>query len=476
MNAKVILTITSGACKGERFEFSQRETILVGRAHDCDINLPDDDILVSRRHFSLDVDPPRAALRDLGSRNGTYVNGVKYGGRQEDALPDQGAQYETVMVALKHNDLIRIGETTLRIEIEQPAVCASCRKNIPADEQASSRQPDGSYLCLRCLAEVPWVTGLYPPEVGPDALAKLMGLLEQRRKTSDHQAPEIPGYETLKLLGEGGMGRVYLLRETNTGYLVELRTLHPKLALIAGIKTRLDAEIEIMKALQHPNLVALCGEGVVDEMPYILVEYCELGSVDQLARKHAGVLSLAEASGIVLQTLSGLAYMHQHAYVHRDVKPQNIVLTGSDGDPVAKLSNYSLAKKIDTIIEDTVDGEFMGTVLFMSRDQVVKFNYCGPAADVWAMGATFYNLLTGKYPRDFVPNKDPILQVMQNPVVPVRRRDPSIPIPIAHVIDTALSEDPEQFYPDATAMLVSLERALGESAAGEEGEQPFWYD
>jgi serine/threonine protein kinase len=463
MNAKVILTITSGSRQGDSFDFSENTSFLVGRARDCRINLPDDDLLVSRHHFMLDINPPRVYLRDLGSRNGTYINGVKRSSRQNGDSPAEGAQPESAVVELKHLDIISIGETTLRVEIEQPVVCASCGEEITEDELAGVQQHEGESLCLRCLAKAPWLSEIGSPGADEeDGMVLLIRMLEQLRKPTD-QAPEIPGYKMIKLLGEGGMGKVFLLRNLKSGNKVALKIQHYRVAVQNYTKEKFQHEIDILKELRHPNLVELYEQGEADGRLYYLTEYFPLGSADQWAEKHGGVLSLDEAGPIVMQALNGLAFMHQQGYVHRDVKPQSILLKGSEDNPTAKLSNFDLAKKDEPPTMngyDEVDGVVSGTVPFMSRDQVRDYHYCGPTADVWSMGATFYNLLTGEFPRDFERRKEPIQQALKNPVVPVRQRDSSIPTAVAEVIDTALSDEKHNRYQDGSEMLFALTRAL----------------
>ncbi|MEA3440986.1 MAG: protein kinase, partial [Chloroflexota bacterium] len=162
----------------------------------------------------------------------------------------------------------------------------------------------------------------------------------------------------------------------------------------------------------------------------------------------------------------------------RDLKPQNILLTGSERKLIAKVTDYGLSKNFDKAGWSgmTMTGDVAGTVPFMPRDQVRNFKYAKPPVDVWSMGATFYNLLTGEFPRDFAPRKDPILQVLQNPVVPVRKRDSSIPKGVADVIDTALSDDVKNRYQDGGEMLAALEQALGDASPGNTGPERFWYD
>jgi serine/threonine-protein kinase len=474
MSSKIILTITAGVMRGKSFEISGHDTILVGRSRDCKINLPDDDPFVSRHHFIMEANPPQATLRDLGSKNGTYVNRVKHGGRELDETPEEGSQREYPVVELKDQDVIRIGDTSMRVQVEQPAVCASCGAEIPESERAEALQADSSHKCAECRKKPP-KTGDQPkkksepkikdkPPVKPDeedGMALLMRMLEQLRQPPD-QAPEIPGYETVKLLGEGGMGKVFLLRNMKSDKKVALKIMHARVAVNKDAKEKFQREIDNMNALKHPNLVELYEQGYADGTFYFLMEFCPLGDTAGWAKKRGGKLKLDEAGMIMLQSLKGLAFMHKKHYVHRDLKPQNILLAGSERKWIAKVTDYGMSKNFDQagMSGMTMTGDVAGTVPFMSRDQVRDFKYAEPPVDIWSMGATFYNLLTARFPRDFAPRKDPILQVLQNPIVPIRKRDSSIPKRVADVIDTSLSDNVKKRYQDASEMLAALEKVL----------------
>jgi serine/threonine protein kinase len=108
----------------------------------------------------------------------------------------------------------------------------------------------------------------------------------------------------------------------------------------------------------------------------------------------------------------------------------------------------------------TVTGQVAGTPGFMPREQVTNFKLVKPTCDVWSMGATFYNMLTGQFPRDFPHGRDKMQIVLQSPVVPIRKRDSNIPQRVAEVIDRALAEKPQERYQDAGEMLKALKAVL----------------
>jgi len=119
MSAKVRLQICKGKNAGRIFSFTEHDTFIFGRMADCHACMPDDN-QVSRHHFILEANPPQACLRDLGSLNGTWVNGTKCGAREKDESPEQGAKRRYPEVGLKDGDHIKVGQTELEVSIEQP--------------------------------------------------------------------------------------------------------------------------------------------------------------------------------------------------------------------------------------------------------------------------------------------------------------------------------------------------------------------
>jgi len=164
----------------------------------------------------------------------------------------------------------------------------------------------------------------------------------------------------------------------------------------------------------------------------------------------------------MVQTLEGLAYVHARSLVHRDIKPQNILLTGSQANRIAKIADYGLAKNFTMAgwSGHTVTGTFGGSFFYMPREQIFEFKYIYPNGDVWSMGATFYHMLTGQFPRQFNRGQDPLEAILQGPIIPIRQQDASLPKPVAEVIDRSLQNNPAERYQDAGAMLQALKNAL----------------
>ena len=294
----------------------------------------------------------------------------------------------------------------------------------------------------------------------------------------------VEGYEKVQRLGRGGMGEVWKVREKKTGKYFALKTMLPQMAVNEQAKTLFLREAKVSEQLDHKNVVRTYKSGCANGVFYILMDLCEGGSVDGLMAKHGGKLCLEQATLITLQVLDGLEYVHNvkvdvdikkglfnstkeveaHGLVHRDFKPGNIFLADNTDYPVAKVADFGMAKAFETagMSKVTKDGSAMGTPQFMPRQQAVNFRYSEPDVDVWAAAASYYNMLTGQFPRDFAPGKNPCMVLMTGGIVPIRQRDQSIPPKLAAVIDRALQEVPEIGYKSAATLRRDIIAALPE--------------
>lgn len=460
MPGKITLSVVEGAMQGKVFVFNQHDTFLFGRMDDCHICLQDD-TQISRHHCILEVSPPIARIRDLGSKNGTYINGKKYGGRARGESPEEAAKRQYEQVDLQHGDTVKLGQTKLLVKVEAAAGvqgherirCTRCSKDI-TDEVGPGQQ--GDFLCIDC-----------QDEIADDPALLLFALFKQiqREKEAEANGPSIhiPDYAVEKKLGAGGMGVVYRVRHTRNGSVAALKVMLSKVAVETKARERFKREINVTRGLKHDNVVGFIDSGAMGSVFYCLLEYCDGGSIAELMQKRGGKLSLPEAAPIMLDTLRGLAFIHSAKVIHRDLKPQNILLAGQNGRSVAKIADMGLAKSFEQAGFSglTVTGNVAGTLVFMPREQLTDFKNLRPVSDVWSIAATFYNMLTGSYPRQMGPKDDPIDVVLKAPSVPIARRSPSIPAPVAHVIDRALTVDPGARYQHAGEMYEALARALG---------------
>lgn len=459
MPGKIILTIVAGILQNEPFVFDQHDTLLFGRMANCQISLPGDQ-QVSRYHFILEANPPDASLRDLGSLNGTFVNGQKYGGRKKHETPEEGFRRRYPHVDLHDGDEIRVGQTFLHVRVEaatgslEPVYCQHCGRDVSV-EVGQGRH--GSYVCTTCWQRM---------QVDPTKL--LQGLRQQAREQAQFDGDlHIPDYHIVRMLGQGGMGAVYLVQHTSRGHQAALKTMLPQVAVNEKERKMFLREIEVTRLLRHRNIVEFLDSGMDGGIFYFLLEYCEGGSLSDLMQHRGGRLSLEEGGPLLLQAMEGLAFAHTEGMVHRDLKPQNILLSRGEVGWVAKIGDMGLAKSFElagfSSSTRTKDGDMGGTCAYMPYEQALNFRYVKPVSDVWSMGAICYVVLTGRYPRRHQSGPNTLAAVLDGNIIPIRRCDPSIPHAVAEVIDRAMAKYERDRYQHADEMCEAFAKALEEA-------------
>lgn len=505
MPATVTLKVTKGKLAGQEFKYIGREVVVVGRGLDCNPRLPDDDAhrTISRNHCLLDINSPDIRIRDFGSLNGTFVNNVKIGQRKPGVAHDQTDVMDFPEYDLKDGDEIKLGETVFKVVVYAPAFCAECSAEIPPEEKQDCSMGGDVYLCHNCGGGATLgKTSVYKPpvkvcaecgnsveaEIEPGRAGalichacrsdpmKIVKSIIDKANSGEESLSGVKGYSIIRELGRGGMGAVYLARRDETGNLVALKVMLPQVAADEKSRAMFLREADNARILKHPNVVRMLDSGYGDGAFFFTMEYCDGGAVDGLMKHNGGKLALDIAAKIILQALDGLDSIHTadvpgvklgdgrvvsvKGLVHRDIKPANIFLSSEGGELTPKIADVGLGKAFDVagLSGQTMTGTAAGTPLFMPRQQVINFKYAKPDVDVWAMAATFYNMLTGKVPRDFARGKDPWQTVIQSSAVPIRNRDASIPEALAKVIDSALIDQPEIRFKTA----ISLKRAIEE--------------
>jgi len=491
MSNEVKVKVAEGAMEGQCFAFDEHDMFVFGRAQGCHARLPDDS-KVSRHHFIMEVNPPRAVLRDLGSLNGTYVNGVKHGGRKLHETPEQGASQRHAEVTLQDGDIITVGETVLHVRLHVGTACSACGGEIAFGDQAQSLLSVGHNICSTCAARLPSLIKAAGPakpprcdrcgkdvvgeiggrrgghyvcqacreEVADDPARLLSKLLNVAQREIDRRGPPpIKGYEIKRKIGLGGFGAVYLAHRAEDSRPVAIKIMLSRVAVDEGSRKRFLREISILEGLRHENIVPLLDHGSTGTAFYFIMDYCAGGSVGDLMKSRGGKLPIHEAREIALSALAGLTHAHSSGIVHRDLKPANVLLSGSAGSGSARVADFGLARSFEKVGLSgmTVTGSYAGTFPFMPREQVTDFKHSKPYSDVWSLAATFYNMLTGLYPHDFPQGVDPMEVVLGGKPIPIRNRNPRIPRELADVVDQALAMMPSARYPSASEFREALQ-------------------
>jgi tRNA A-37 threonylcarbamoyl transferase component Bud32 len=472
----VSLALVNGRGERQEFVFDERSTCLIGRGEDCSPRLPNDEHhrSVSRHHCMLDINPPDVRIRDFGSRNGTYVNGVKIGQRDPAHSAAQGRGLGLQERDLKDGDEVRLGRSVaFRVSVRLPPEAATTI--VLGAHLAETLPPPG---CVKCGREITHELGIRGAasagefvcescQANPEDVMTLLVKLAQAGARGDLSA--IAEYTLLGELGRGGMGAVYLARHKISGQHVALKLMLPKVAANETARARFMREVELTRMLRHTNIAALYEDGFADGAFFFTTEYCEGGSLDKLLRIRGGRLPIDEAVKYALDVLDGLEYAHSRNVVHRDLSPSNILLadstttsSASASTPyLAKVGDFGLGKAFDQagLSGLTRTGAKAGKPWYLARQQVVNFKQVPKAVDVWALAACLYKCLTGTYVRDFPDDVDQWHVILYSSPIPIRERDPSIPRALAEVIDEALREQPEIGFSTAAAFRDALRQA-----------------
>lgn len=258
-------------------------------------------------------------------------------------------------------------------------------------------------------------------------------------------------YELLGVLGEGGMASVWRANDTTTGDVVAVKLLHLEIAERRNHRSRFLAEARTMRRLNHPNVLRVWDVGEDDGRPWFTMDLVDGGAlIDRL--QTLGKLPPLEALDVAFQVLQALSVAHLASVVHRDVKPDNVLL-GRDGS--VRLSDFGIAQiRNDRVDHITGSGVAMGTVGYMSPEQRESARDVGPAADLYATGATLYASVTGWEPPDlYAAHLDPKLL-------------DHVPPAIREVVRRATAYRPEKRYPNARAMAEGVARAHDAMARG----------
>jgi serine/threonine-protein kinase len=435
---RVTLNVVAGPQTGRTFSFDQHDTFMIGRSEDAQFCLPHDRFF-SRHHCLIEIAPPQAFLRDLGSTNGTFVNGLRV---------------ETAH--LKAGDRIQGGETVLEVAVASDY----SEPSTPGQPYAEKTEP--SIITVPCLnCGIPAKAESSRPD------AKLSYVCEDCREKLKKNPQPIPGYEMMRILGQGGMGSVMLARNTRDGRAVAIKTLLPEVAVSDQSLKRFMREIEVASSLQHKNIVSYIEHGTHNGIVYLVTEYVQGMDASRLAKARGGKLSYQEVVKIMEQTLAALDFAHGLGFVHRDIKEQNILVDGTFPNYVAKLTDFGLSKsyKQTGMSGVTMVGDVAGTIAYMPPEQVRDFKEVRPPSDIYACGMTAYSLLTGAHALDISPKagiSETVKAIFEKPIIPITSRIPEVPLKVAAVIETALAKQTDLRWRTAGEMRDALLRAASE--------------
>jgi WD40 repeat protein len=284
----------------------------------------------------------------------------------------------------------------------------------------------------------------------------------------------VDGFDLLGMLGHGGMGVVYKAWQRGTNRPVALKMIMGGGAATPQLVSRFRVEGQAAARLNHRNIVQVYQVGEADGIPYIAMEYVDGPTLlDQLADQPQPP---REAAELVRELAEAIQHAHASDIIHRDLKPGNVLMAGAPrtktpGDdnsrpllankPVPKITDFGLAKFLDEDGGYSLTGDIVGTPSYMAPEQAFgEKNTVGPAADIYALGATLYCALTGRAVFKGQTKADTLDMVRKQEPVPVRRLQPKVPVDLETICLACLEKDPHKRYPSAQELADELGRFL----------------
>jgi serine/threonine-protein kinase len=262
-------------------------------------------------------------------------------------------------------------------------------------------------------------------------------------------------------LGSGGMSTVYLAHDEVLDRPVAVKLLHREISEEADQLERFRREARAAARLSHPNLVGVIDAGEDESRPYIVFEYVEGDTLKQCIQKQ-GPLPVDEAVAYAIEIGRGLSAAHSRKLIHRDVKPQNVLI---DPDGRAKVTDFGIARSLES--EGlTATGRVLGTTDYVSPEQAMG-EAVDERSDVYSLGVVLYEMLTGDVPFKAETQVGVAMKHVNNPMPDIRTKRSDVPTHVAGVITRATAKDPRDRYGSVSEMVLDLESGLGqEEAAG----------
>lgn len=452
----IVLRVTAGLHEGEEFLIEEAGSYVVGRAKYADFALTLDAML-SREHFQIEVEPPLCHLLDLGSTNGTKVNRLR-----------------VERVLLREGDQVSAGDSAFAVHFtpsqphrDSPPLCPGCGSPLVPGKTVTRLLDDQRPKSL---------------ESGEGAVLVESVMLCTDCDARQAQFPETgPDYLIQELIGEGGMGQVYRAWQFSRKRRVAIKMMIAGAAASpVGGESGQDAdpqqkafsyfrrEIHALRDMLmpggrcHPNIVEFYDLFEVNGQFQLVMEYVDGKNALEWVRSLKEPVPVECAVRIAQQLLAALHYAHTKGYVHRDVKPSNLLVMGPLHRPRSKLSDFGLAKNLmnsDLFTKLTRLGDVGGSVGFLSPEHIREFGEVKGSADIYCTGVTLFYLLTGKYPYlNFDPQRpDSYEMILEHPPVPLRAFRPDAPELLERILLKALKKKPRERWQSARAMWQALE-------------------
>lgn len=259
-------------------------------------------------------------------------------------------------------------------------------------------------------------------------------------------------YEIIDSVGSGGMADVYKAKDERLNRLVAIKVLKPEYSSDKSFVNKFRGEAQSAAGLSHPNIVNVYDVGDDGGLHYIVMELVEGITLKRFIEKK-GKLEVKEAVGIAIQIAQGMEAAHDNHIIHRDIKPQNIIISR---DGKVKVTDFGIAKASNS---NTITSNAMGSVHYLSPEQA-RGGYSDEKSDIYSLGVTIYEMLSGKVPFAGDNTVSVAMLHIQGEAMPLRDLEENIPLSVDKIVQKCMQKRPERRYHSASELIVDLKRAL----------------
>src|SRR6266404_9873852 len=268
------------------------------------------------------------------------------------------------------------------------------------------------------------------------------------------QPKQLGDYQVLSILGSGGMGRVYQVRNSITDRVEAMKVLLPDLQGHEQVAARFSREIKVLAALNHPNIATLHTALTIDNQLVMIMEYVEGQSLS--SRLNNGPIPVPEALSYLDQVLDALSYAHHQHVIHRDIKPANMMLTPAGN---VKLMDFGIARTEDEPSKLTAPGSTLGSMSYMSPEQVTGAT-TDERSDLYSLGISLYEMVTGEKPFQGESNFSIMAAHINQAPTPPMDLLPGLPSKVNEIILTSIAKSPAQRFQSADAFRYAVKQVL----------------
>ncbi|NOG55083.1 MAG: serine/threonine protein kinase [Planctomycetes bacterium] len=329
-----------------------------------------------------------------------------------------------------------------RIVVEQ-GLATSEEVQLCLDLKKQNKDNESTQSLAELLTKNEFVTGRQ--------LSRVRREVEAQRTTQ-----QIPGYVIKRKLGAGAMAKVYLAKQLSLDRYVAIKVLPKKFSSSAQFIERFYKEGQAAAKLNHPNIVQAYDVGQSGEYHYFVMEYVDGKTVFDVMQDN-GRFAEQDAIDIILQIADALHHAHARGFVHRDVKPKNVMMSK---DGVAKLADMGLARALsDKEAAEAEAGRAFGTPYYISPEQIRGEVNIGPQTDIYSLGATFYHMVTGQVPFDGANPSAVMHEHLKADLVPPDHVNPKLSPGVSEVIEMMMAKSRRQRYQSCQDLMADLRMA-----------------